>query len=72
MNITSDEPATEADSACCPRCGASDAVLSLLTSMTRYFACRRCDCRWQVSVVTTPATAESEPRNHATPPGPPV
>jgi len=40
-------PAT-LDAACCPRCGASDALLSLLTSMTRYFACRRCDCRWEV------------------------
>ena len=35
----------------CPRCGASEAVLSLLTAMNRYFACRRCANRWQVAVV---------------------
>lgn len=45
----------------CPRCGASDGTLSLLTSMHRYFACRRCNCRWQEHVgphtetVVTPA-----------------
>ena len=35
----------------CPRCQAPDAVLNLLTSMTRYFSCDRCDHRWQVAVV---------------------
>jgi hypothetical protein len=33
----------------CPQCGASDATLSLLTSMHRYFACRRCNHRWQIA-----------------------
>lgn len=35
----------------CPQCGAPDGVLSLLTSMTKYYACRQCHGRWQVSTV---------------------
>ena len=33
----------------CLRCGAPGATMTLLTSMTRYFMCDRCECRWQVS-----------------------
>ena len=33
---------------CCPRCNAPDGIQRLLTSMVRYYACSRCDCRWQV------------------------
>jgi hypothetical protein len=33
----------------CPRCSAPDGTLILLTSITRYYACRQCGCRWQVS-----------------------
>ena len=33
----------------CPRCSALDGTLSLLTSMTRYYVCRHCACRWQIS-----------------------
>jgi len=51
MNSQPDAPHIHSDPARCPRCGALDAVLNLLTSMTRYFVCRRCDCRWEVSVV---------------------
>ena len=38
-------------SACdrCPRCSAPCRAPNLLTSMTRYYACGRCACRWQVS-----------------------
>jgi hypothetical protein len=51
MHSKPDALALELDPACCPRCGAADAVLNLLTSMTRYFACPRCNCRWEVAVV---------------------
>jgi len=47
-------PAVPLEQNRCPRCAASDAVLSLLTSMTRYHACRRCDYRWQVSASGAP------------------
>jgi hypothetical protein len=33
----------------CPRCSVPDGTLSLLTSMTRYYVCRHCEWRWQVS-----------------------
>jgi hypothetical protein len=33
----------------CPRCETPDPQLKLLTSMTRYFACTRCEHRWDVS-----------------------
>lgn len=33
----------------CPDCGSTNPVLSLLTSMTTYFACRRCGRRWQIA-----------------------
>jgi hypothetical protein len=69
MNSKSEAPRMEIDPTCCPRCGASDALLPLLTSMTRYFVCRRCDCRWEVSVVTTPTTANNVSLNRGTPPG---
>ena len=45
----------------CPRCGASEPVLSLLTSMTRYFACRRCANRWQVVIVAAGTVNEVLP-----------
>jgi hypothetical protein len=32
----------------CPRCGTPGGAQSLLTSMTRYYVCRQCACRWQV------------------------
>ena len=51
MNSKSEAPAMEVDPACCPQCGASDAVQTLLTSMTRYFVCRRCNGRWEVSLL---------------------
>jgi DNA-directed RNA polymerase subunit RPC12/RpoP len=35
----------------CPRCGAASGTLNLLTSMTRYYVCGRCACRWAVSRV---------------------
>ena len=28
---------------------APDGTLSLLTAITRYYVCRQCGCRWQVS-----------------------
>lgn len=65
MNGTSSAPSTHVGSVC-PRCGASDATLSLLTSMTRYFACRRCHCRWDVSVVVTSMATTSALPNHGT------
>jgi hypothetical protein len=36
-------------------------VLSLLTAMTRYFACRRCANRWQVAVVAAHDVHETLP-----------
>ena len=45
-----DAPSPDAARAPCPRCGAPDATLKLLTSMTRYFVCPHCNCRWQVSL----------------------
>ena len=46
---------------CCPRCGASAPVLRLLTSRTRYFACRGCANRWQVAVVAGDPMNETLP-----------
>lgn len=37
----------------CPWCGARDPGTTLLTSMTRYFACRRCEHRWNTAVKPT-------------------
>jgi transcription elongation factor Elf1 len=37
----------------CPRCGAPDVVLKLLTSMTRYFACGRCGSMWEISITAS-------------------
>ena len=44
------EGGSEKDRLCCPRCSASDPRATLLTSMARYFACRRCEHRWQTAV----------------------
>ena len=33
----------------CPRCGAVDTLMSLLTSMNRYFACLHCRHRWHLA-----------------------
>jgi hypothetical protein len=33
----------------CPRCTAASGTLNLLTSMTRYYVCGRCACRWHTS-----------------------
>jgi hypothetical protein len=33
----------------CPRCGAFCGTPNLLTSMTRYYICGGCGCRWQLS-----------------------
>ena len=35
----------------CPRCSTASGLLNLLTSMTRYYVCGRCQCRWQVARV---------------------
>jgi transposase-like protein len=45
----------------CPRCQASDLAMTLLTSMTRYYVCERCQCRWQV----LRQTASDEPRRES-------
>jgi len=57
----SEAPAVPTSRDCCPRCGASEAVLSLLTSMTQYFACRRCANRWRVAVVAADDVKEILP-----------
>jgi DNA-directed RNA polymerase subunit RPC12/RpoP len=44
----------------CPRCSMPFSTLSLLTSMTRYYVCPHCDCRWQVSRVEA---REQHPRS---------
>ena len=41
----------------CPRCDSADVALSLLTSMTRYFACRLCAWRWNTAVTRDEAPA---------------
>jgi hypothetical protein len=33
----------------CPRCRALSGTPNLLTSMTRYYVCGHCACRWNVS-----------------------
>ena len=49
------------DSDACPRCGTARAALTLLTSMTRYYACGSCAARWSVArnwlPVSLPPTA---------------
>jgi DNA-directed RNA polymerase subunit M/transcription elongation factor TFIIS len=57
----SEATAVPTSHACCPRCGATEPVLSLLTAMTRYFACRRCANRWQVAVVAAHDVQETLP-----------
>ena len=37
------------DSDACPRCGTARAAQTLLTSMTRYYACGNCAARWSVA-----------------------
>lgn len=51
MNGTSEAPSLQEDPECCPQCGASDALLTLLTSIRKYFACRHCTRRWEVAVI---------------------
>jgi transposase-like protein len=51
MNIDNTERTRTVGDAC-PRCTATDATVTLLTSMTRYFVCNRCQSRWQVSRVS--------------------
>ena len=33
----------------CPQCGTANGALTLLTSMTRYYACGSCATRWSVA-----------------------
>ena len=49
-DVTGSEAAIQGIRQPCPLCGATDAVLTLLTSMTRYFACRRCQHRWRIGI----------------------
>ena len=37
----------------CPRCGAGGANTTLLTSMVRYYACKRCGYSWTERVATS-------------------
>jgi DNA-directed RNA polymerase subunit M/transcription elongation factor TFIIS len=48
----SDGQVDQTDQEHCPRCGAADAVMSLLTSMNKYLACLHCHHRWQLTVGT--------------------
>jgi hypothetical protein len=59
-DVTGSEAAVQGIRESCPLCGATDAVLTLLTSMTRYFACRRCQYRWRISIVA-PIQRENAP-----------
>ena len=55
-NMTNSETLTfELDRKGCPQCGEQKIVLSLLTSRTRYFACRSCQARWEISVASEAA-----------------
>ena len=49
------------DTRTCPHCGTATGVPTLLTSMTRYYACVRCAARWSVArnwrEVAAPRTA---------------
>jgi len=55
-NMTDAETLTfERDRKGCPQCGEQKIVLSLLTSRTRYFACRSCQARWEISVASEAA-----------------
>ena len=37
------------DKDACPKCGTAPGALTLLTSMTSYFACGSCAARWSVA-----------------------
>jgi hypothetical protein len=37
------------DTDACPRCGRARGALTLLTSMTSYYACGSCAARWSVA-----------------------
>ena len=41
-------PADRTHRDACPRCGASDVVMSLLTAMNKYLACPHCRHRWHL------------------------
>ena len=49
MDLDDRVKATQTVGDACPRCRATGARMTLLTSMVRYFMCDRCQCRWQVS-----------------------
>ena len=44
------EGGPEKDRLCCPRCSAANPRPTLLTSMAQYYACHRCEHRWQTAV----------------------
>jgi hypothetical protein len=48
MHAGNDRRAVQARTRC-PRCAAPCGAPNLLTSWTRYYACGRCACRWQVA-----------------------
>lgn len=39
----------DGDSDACPQCGTASRAPTLLTSMTRYYACGSCPTRWSVA-----------------------
>jgi len=45
----------------CPQCDALEATLTLLTSMTKYFACLRCHHRWRVAIFEAVRSEKSPP-----------
>jgi hypothetical protein len=48
--MQADDPvSTQSAPDACPRCSAPSGAPDLLTSMTRYYVCGRCACRWQVA-----------------------
>jgi len=60
-DMTDSEAASQGIRARCPKCEASDPVLTLLTSMTRYFACSRCQHRWEVAAVAAADRDDTSP-----------
>jgi hypothetical protein len=49
------------DGAACPRCGTAPEATTLLTSMTRYYACGSCEARWSVARSPLPVSIPPTP-----------
>jgi formate dehydrogenase maturation protein FdhE len=53
--------AVDGDADVCPQCGTAPKATTLLTSMTRYYACSSCAARWSVARKPSPFSTPQMP-----------